>query len=329
MPVGNDVVDLRDPGSQPTAIHPRFDSRVFTRGERRLLDEASPADRHALRWILWAAKESVFKLVRQQDDSIPFHPRAFETRLTGEHSAVVVFGGSAFPVSLDVTEERVHAVSMLDAGTRPLSGIGQPARCPVGREASRLVREEAARAVGEKLGIDAREVEIEGRIPRATRKGRRLPVDISLSHHGRFLAHAILGLVLVITGCSSPTGPRHELSEAQGRWVASGVDSYVFEYDQACFCAFLGPARITVEAGVVVGVETLPGGPVPTPPLEAFPTITDLFEWLNQAADEDPVMFDVTYDRSLGYPVSASVDVSLEIVDEEFSFQVSNLVAAN
>jgi phosphopantetheinyl transferase (holo-ACP synthase) len=190
LPVGNDVVDLRDPESQPAAIHPRFDSRVFTADELRLLDAASPAARHALRWTLWAAKESTFKLLRQHDESIPFHPRAFAVELTGDDSAVVTAEGTIFYVSLDVTEERVHAVCSPQADDRPPSAVDQADDRPVGREASRRVRASAARAVGERLGVEARDIVIEGRIPRVLTNGRRLPVDLSLSHHGRFLAHA-------------------------------------------------------------------------------------------------------------------------------------------
>ena len=325
MPVGNDIVDLRDPGSQPTAIHPRFDSRVFTADERRQLDDASPSERHVLRWTLWAAKESTFKLVQQQDESVPFHPRSFEVRLTRDGFAVVTFSGSPLQVSLDVTDERVHAVSWLDAGTRPVSGIDQPARCPVGKEASRLVRAAAARAVGQRLGIAAGEVEIEGRIPRATRNGRRLPVDLSLSHHGRFLAHAILGLALVIAGCSSPTGPESALAVAQARWSIEDPGAYTFDYDQSCFCGFTGPVRITVEDGVVTGAETLPGGPPTVPNLQTLPTIDDLFLWLEAAVSSDPVVYEVEFDSSRGFPISANVDISLQIADEEFYFEVENV----
>jgi phosphopantetheinyl transferase (holo-ACP synthase) len=39
--IGNDVVDLRDPDSNPKTHPRRFDERVFSPNERRLLERAS------------------------------------------------------------------------------------------------------------------------------------------------------------------------------------------------------------------------------------------------------------------------------------------------
>ena len=69
MLVGNDVVDLHDPQSQPEALHPRFDARVFSLGEREALGASSSP--HSLRWSLWAAKESAYKLAKKLDEDRP------------------------------------------------------------------------------------------------------------------------------------------------------------------------------------------------------------------------------------------------------------------
>ncbi len=333
MPVGNDVVDLQDPGNQPDSIHPRFDCRVFSDPELQLIEaEPSVAGRHSLRWTLWAAKESVFKLVQQCDENVQFLPRSFETHLTAHDSAEVTFGGSVYPVALDITQERVHAVAR-NSATKPVSEISRPARPPTAADASVLVRAQAARTIGRQLGITPGEIEIAGRIPRAMRNGERLPVDISLSHHGRYLAHAVLGgavfLAVAIAGCSSPTDPDTETAVARARWQAQAVDSYVFDYERFCFCAFVGPVRITVEAGAVVAVESLAADPPVMPEFAVFPTIDDLFDELIAAEANDPVQFDVAFDPIQSYPVSASVDISLQIADEEFSFLVRNVVVSS
>lgn len=211
MPVGNDVVDLQDPDNQPDAIHAGFDRRVFSDSELQLIEAMSTVpERHILRWTLWAAKESVFKLVQQSDESIPFRPRSFEAQLPAADLAEVTFDGSVYPVALDITEQRIHAVAR-NSNTVPASGIDQPARLPNSADASILVRARAAQMIGERMGIEPEDIEITGKIPRATHHGKRLPVDISLSHHGRFLAHAVLWgavfLAVPLAGCSSPTLP--------------------------------------------------------------------------------------------------------------------------
>ncbi|MDH3296705.1 MAG: 4'-phosphopantetheinyl transferase superfamily protein [Gemmatimonadota bacterium] len=192
MPVGNDVVDLHDPGNQPGVIHPRFDQRVFTDEELSWLEATPPGRRrHALRWTLWAAKESVFKLVRQRDTTAAFRPRDFAVRLTAADGAEVSRGSAVYLVELDATGERVHAVARDVGRPRPVAGISRSERCPDAGAVSALVRAEAANSVGERLGIEPAEIQIRGKIPQALRHGKRLPVDVSLSHHGRFRAHAV------------------------------------------------------------------------------------------------------------------------------------------
>jgi len=93
--VGNDVVDLRDPENQPGAIHPRFDERVFTPVERaRLTDEATA---HRTRWLMWAAKESAFKVARKLDPGVRFLPRRFRVDFEGDALAVVRHAGKKSP----------------------------------------------------------------------------------------------------------------------------------------------------------------------------------------------------------------------------------------
>ncbi len=164
MPVGNDVVDLQDPGNQPGAIHSGFDRRVFCASELRSLD-ATPTDsaRHVLRWTYWAAKESTFKLVQQRDESISFRPRSFTVTETGPGQVDVTFDGSVYVVTLDITDQRVHAIARsVESDALPLSRVDGSATVPTAADASKLVRAQAARTIGKHLGIAAEEISIEG-----------------------------------------------------------------------------------------------------------------------------------------------------------------------
>jgi phosphopantetheinyl transferase (holo-ACP synthase) len=202
--VGNDVVDLRDPENQPVAIHPRFDERVFTWSERaRILAAGSP---HRMRWVLWAAKESAYKVARKIDPRVCFSPRAFVVRLPGGEIeapdpflAEVSHAVGRFQVRLEGTDDWVHAVASLSgAGVAKagweLRSLGRAAvrRMP-GVEASAKVRQLARSAVASALTIVPSDIVIAAaakRVPRVTWRGGRLPVDLSFSHHGRFVACA-------------------------------------------------------------------------------------------------------------------------------------------
>ena len=207
MLVGNDIVDLHDPESHPGALHDRFDARAFTDDERAGLSvSASP---HRLRWTLWAAKESAFKVAKKIDPGAVFHPRDFRVRQigrgpagkekTGEGSAVVSHAIGSFAVWLDRTDEWVHAVATPSFADVPGAaggwwpcGAGVERLQPENADPGRRVRELACEAVGSRLQLPPGRVHIEadGRIPVAFSGDRRLPVDLSLSHHGRFVAWA-------------------------------------------------------------------------------------------------------------------------------------------
>jgi len=202
--VGNDIVDLRDPENQPDAIHPRFDARVFTWTERaRILAAGSP---HRVRWALWAAKESAYKVARKLDSRVCFSPRAFTVRIPGGETedrdpflAEVSHVLGRFQVCLEGTDEWIHAVASLSGAGIAKAGwelrsLGRAAARHVpGQEASALVRQLARSAVATALSVVPSDIDISAaakRVPRVFWRGKALSVDLSFSHHGRFVACA-------------------------------------------------------------------------------------------------------------------------------------------
>ncbi len=211
MLVGNDVVDLHDRWSQPGRIHRRFDSRAFTAGEAAGILASRAA--HRLRWSMWAAKESAFKVAKKLDDGTRFFPREFAVRMISDARAEVSHRVGRFSVWLDQAEGWLHAVAApladrpTDGSFGPRSGAGDSpprgtqarlARVRAERSAgpddgpSFEVRELTRAGVGSLLGICPTEIEVasEGGIPVLHWQQRRLPLDLSLSHHGRFIACA-------------------------------------------------------------------------------------------------------------------------------------------
>jgi len=204
LPVGNDVVDLRDPANLSVAIHGRFDSRVFADHERRVLAVAvTDEERHRLRWTLWAAKESALKCLRQVDPDLPFHPPEFLVTIESASRAAVVHRGVELDLVLDVTDARVHVVAVGPGGSDP-AAVYRAARVEPGTavsapEMSRRVRKLAAREIGHLLGQPAGSIEVGNGTrlapPSARRNGRTLPVELSLSHDGSWIGCAIRPLL--------------------------------------------------------------------------------------------------------------------------------------
>jgi hypothetical protein len=205
--VGNDVVDLGDPETRLSGLHPRWVERVFCAAEREAL-EASPS-RHRLHWALWAAKESAHKARRRLDPGAAFSPRELEVELSlppegGVAAGRVVHGSEVFAVELRLDGSCLHAVATSgeEAGARVLWRVGRATGDP-GASARRL----AATAIGWALELDPSDLQIVGRPPVATCRHRRIEVAVSLSHHGRFVAFAC-SLPGVAAGRAARTGDR-------------------------------------------------------------------------------------------------------------------------
>lgn len=182
--LGNDVVDLGDPEAQPGSRHPRFDQRVFAPQELWVL--AAEPEPEPLRWSLWAAKEAAYKLARKLEPRTIFAPRRFEVSLAADGAGHVAWGGRSLPLALARGPDWVHAVvSSPGAGAICARQLGVPEAISPGA----AVREHALRhltdLLGNPLGIGKAD-----RVPFLHRNGRRLPADLSLSHHGRYAAWA-------------------------------------------------------------------------------------------------------------------------------------------
>lgn len=202
--VGNDVVDLMDPDSDPSTLSARFDERVMSRAEREQIARA--VDEPSERWCLWAAKEAAYKLARRCNAKLIFSPVRFgveldlaepgrtERRGRVHHDGLVqevrvwcdhesVHAVAAHPSSSHYDVSVVHGVLRLPEGDAELESPDGP-----GRVVRRLARLEIARALD--AATETIEIRREQRMPVVYRDGRPADVHLSLSHHGALVAWA-------------------------------------------------------------------------------------------------------------------------------------------
>jgi len=188
--VGNDVIDLADPDVRPEALHPRWDARAFCARERAALAASARPER--LRQALWGAKEAAYKLARKLDPKTRFAPSRFEVALDAGLRGRVTWPGGEASAAVREAEGCLHALAW-DAAcdeARLVHGLARAhATGPDG--ASAQVRALAAREVARRLGLgpEAACVRTHERVPRLT-LARGGALDLSLSHHGGFLAFA-------------------------------------------------------------------------------------------------------------------------------------------
>jgi len=190
-------------------------ARVFSAREREWIHTS--ADPDCTLWRAWGAKEAAFKVVSKLEGAPPpFNHVRFRVAESEPGTGVVSYGAMDTPFREEPggAGEYVHIAawspgeaSLLEATVEPLPQGPPPIEVLTDRErravhspASGWVRVRARAAVAQLLRVAERDVEIvcapgpPGRaIPRLFLRGEPGEWDISLSHHGRFLAWAVRG----------------------------------------------------------------------------------------------------------------------------------------
>lgn len=219
--VGNDIVDLTDVRGEKSR-DTRFMERVFCPAERRTISRASNPER--LLWVHWTAKETAFKIISKLAGPPVFVHQRFVCTLTRETqeeiSGEVTHDETRIPFRCLLAADYVHSVGVLgdDDGVAIYSDVAatektqrlQPVdddlnrhgfsaleRESIHRRESALVRAYCKRAIAERLQVDLKRLQIvrpqrnhTSLPPYLLLDGKRVDVDVSLSHHGAYLAWA-------------------------------------------------------------------------------------------------------------------------------------------
>ena len=113
---------------------------------------------------------------------------------------------------------------------------------------------------------------------------------------------AVAVLLIILAGCDplGSTAREDDLDAAQARWRSAGLTSYRYVHGLSCFCAYVGPALVTVRSGAVVQVVSRTDNT--EQPVATRPSIDSLFAFVRQELQRAPANLIVTYDPVLGYP---------------------------
>jgi len=206
--VGNDVIDLTDPGKAGKSRDVRFISRVFTSDERHLILNSTDPDETL--WTLWAGKEAAYKVMMKKTPGVCSIPREYAVSLDGCGEPSFDSGLVNTPVGtvrLCIFREggALHVIGMSHAPEHPddivsgIESVSSPAEerpAAIDRE-SFLVRAALLLRLSDVLKGNPGEMEIRrmrfGRglgPPRLYFQGEPSNIDISMSHDGGFVAYA-------------------------------------------------------------------------------------------------------------------------------------------
>ena len=222
--VGIDVVDLHDPRCVGKSEDGRFLARVLAEPERDAVGIGPDPDR--VLWRLWAAKEAAFKVITKlRGAPPPFVHASFRVEPAGTRSGdgfgEVRWEELAVRVHWHELGDRIGAIAWNGpAGPEPIEWgwgaaieldpaphepletlilrLDEQERAPVHSRGSALVRLAARAALAGALGAEQGRIRVINRAgpkgrtpPEATLDGRPAPADVSLSHHGRWIAWAL------------------------------------------------------------------------------------------------------------------------------------------
>jgi hypothetical protein len=231
--LGNDIVDLADPRHGGKAGDARFLERVFSHDEREaILSSADPDRALWARWAgKEAAFKTVSKALGRPPTFnhprfqvvLEESPTSTEADLPSTRFGLVLYEGLELPLRVEISGTTLHAVSWSPHPPGATPPFSWGFRSVEGEEAgwkeglrprftsrewdcishhpSALARLAARESVATSLGVEERALEVAchpghpgRRIPRVFLAGREIPVDLTLSHHGRLLAWAFLKL---------------------------------------------------------------------------------------------------------------------------------------
>jgi hypothetical protein len=203
--LGNDIVDLKTAHARGKAGDARFIARVFTSAEQEAILRSAHPD--ALLWTFWAAKEAAYKAVSKTAPGISSAPGRYPVTIDLQQwpdttSGFVKTPGGTALIRIFCSTEWIHCIASAD-GSPDLPDIVYglkkiaPDGNPVSVRESAAARNAAAGRIASFLDISPNDIRILRETsplgqgpPKVNIKGKRAPIDISLSHDGRFAAYA-------------------------------------------------------------------------------------------------------------------------------------------
>ena len=197
MPIGNDIIDLDEASKHRPQYYERLKRSGFAEDEWLLGD--LPDGITAL-WLLWSLKEATYKsLVQGEWNGRRFYPNDYlVTSLkqnTNDFIAEIAFEDRIVRTTTSIQKKFLHTVTQPENDLKTRSAYFE---CP-GEDyehQSGEVRDQAIVALAHSLNLDTSLISIkknEDQVPQFyVKEAYFSSVDLSLSHHGRYGAYAMV-----------------------------------------------------------------------------------------------------------------------------------------
>lgn len=197
MPIGNDIIDLDEASKHRPQYYERLKRSSLAEDEWLLND--LPNGNTGL-WLLWSLKEATYKSLVQGDwDGRRFYPNDFHVtslkQNTNDFIGEIVFNNRVVRTTTSIQNKFLHTVTLPENDFTTRSAYFE---CPGDdyEHQSGEVRNQAIGALADSLNLDSGLISIEkneDQVPQFYLNEAYLSfVDLSLSHHGRYGAYAMV-----------------------------------------------------------------------------------------------------------------------------------------
>tara|TARA_B100000768_G_scaffold154926_1_gene151785 strand:+ start:653 stop:1099 length:447 start_codon:yes stop_codon:yes gene_type:complete len=143
------------------------------------------------------------------------------------------------------------------------------------------------------------------------------------------LYFAPIFLLFIILNCTKKTGviPEDELNlqEQEKKWKKQGIIDYEFTSQISCFCQsdYTLPKAISVKNDEI---QSINGVAYANLEYENHMTIDELFDYIEDHQNKNPVIENLEFDSVYGFPSYIYFDISEVIADDEISYTITNFI---
>ena len=143
------------------------------------------------------------------------------------------------------------------------------------------------------------------------------------------LYFAPIFLLFIILNCTKKTGVIPEdklnLQEQEKKWKKQGITDYEFTSQISCFCQ----SDYTLPKAIVVKndeIQSINGVAYANLEYENHMTIDELFDYIEDRQNKNPVIENLEFDSVYGFPSYIYFDISEMIADDEIGYTITNFI---
>jgi Family of unknown function (DUF6174) len=141
------------------------------------------------------------------------------------------------------------------------------------------------------------------------------------------MRRSLLAVIALLTGATTLAHAQgvcfaDQLAAAEAMWKRAPLRSYEYTLHYGAFVVDTECESLTLRTRVVNGLVMRTAGCQTL--RSSYSSVPMIFQFLKETLATHPDKIEVTFDETMGYPVSVFVDPKSDITDDEFHFEVTD-----